>query len=504
MVDQEIRSTLKYVSGMRRSFLLSEIREYLSRDMPVEEIYRRVAPWLPDLQLKAIPRDGDYEIARRPPAQALELSSEGCRRIHAILESRRIPPEIETLIEEYIEKKVGKPWDDPVILERLRRAIVAQKGAYWKEGREKGITYQKAYSVLGYLAYHFPVTMTQFQHMLVELAGAGLLKTRMRVLDAGAGPGSVSLATIHILRALGQVEAEIYAIEKFDENREAYEYLVPRFLKGAEGIDVKAPIIADLRSLPSREIPDAIDLLVFSSVLNEMSDLSVDERAALVLSLSEKLVDDGTIVIMEPADLVNSTEMRKMVLRLAEKGLTIHSPCTFLWGATCRPTSCWSFEEKEKIQPTRLMATIARDDEPYRYLNTDIKYSYAVLRKDTRTATGCKIPSRSKFARLSHIKDHVNRRINVIAAVMSRDLGDQSNHLVKLCDGTAVRPVYAVLPEYYRGAENDILLRTRYGGILELRNVLVRYNRTYDAYNLLVNRNTRIYPVPDQRQPGCT
>jgi len=43
-----------------------------------------------------------------------------------------LPPALEQGIEQYITKKTGKNWHDPAILERLRRAIVAQKDDYWK------------------------------------------------------------------------------------------------------------------------------------------------------------------------------------------------------------------------------------------------------------------------------------------------------------------------------------------------------------------------------------
>jgi hypothetical protein len=65
----------------------------------------------------------------------------------------------------------------------------------------------------------------------------------------------------------------------------------------------------------------------------------------------------------------------------------------------------------------------------------------------------------------------------------------------KICDGTAKTPVYAVLPSYHITPENDLINSVPYGSMLELHNVLVRYNKAHDAYNLLVNRNTKVTPV---------
>jgi hypothetical protein len=78
---------------------------------------------------------------------------------------------------------------------------------------------------------------------------------------------------------------------------------------------------------------------------------------------------------------------------------------------------------------------------------------------------------------------------------MSEDLGDAKTHMFLLCDGSAKKPVYAVVPSYHITMENKKIVSAPYGSILELQNVLVRYNRAHDAYNLLVNRNTGIIPT---------
>ncbi len=88
------------------------------------------------------------------------------------------------------------------------------------------------------------------------------------------------------------------------------------------------------------------------------------------------------MLIIEPADLDNSTGLRKTVSHALDQGMSIYAPCAFIWGSRCRPESCWSFEVKPSIRPPRLMQALAACSESYRYLNTDIKYSYAILKKD--------------------------------------------------------------------------------------------------------------------------
>jgi aspartyl/asparaginyl-tRNA synthetase len=113
-----------------------------------------------------------------------------------------------------------------------------------------------------------------------------------------------------------------------------------------------------------------------------------------------------------------------------------------------------------------------------------------VLRHDKLSREKYRVPEKAKFARLSKMKDHVSKHINVVAAVMSGDLGDEKDHVFKLCDGTSAKQVYAVMPEYHASPENEALLKATYGQVVEIYGVLVRYNKDYDAYNLLVTRNT--------------
>jgi hypothetical protein len=141
------------------------------------------------------------------------------------------------------------------------------------------------------------------------------------------------------------------------------------------------------------------------------------------------------------------------------------------------------------------METLAACEEPFRYVNTDIKYSYVVLRKDGKTKEQYRVPAGSRVLRLSQLHRHVDKRVNLIVAKMSEDLGDAKTHMFRLCDGTAKKPVYAVVPFYHITPENREIVSAPYGSILELLNVLVRHNPKHDAYNLLVSRNTTIASV---------
>jgi hypothetical protein len=492
MAEKQLISTIKYVAATKPAFFLSEIIPYLDEPLPVHQLFSIISPELSDMGLMAKKGKGDFEIIRIPPAQPYLMNQEELERQQHFFTKREMPGSLAHSIENYITKKVGKDWNDPVIIERLRRAIVSQKDDYWKPSHKRSLHYIKGYSVLGYLAYHFPVYFIQTEHLLLMLARDGLLKKSMTILDVGTGPGVVPLAIADFYSRLDDAQVTIYSLERSEEHIEAFTYLRDTFVGGSGEVRINPPTKTDIRSMDSDKLPEKIDLVIFSNVLNELPDATMDIRADIVAQISERLAPDGSILIVEPADEENATRMRSLTIALQKKRLSIYSPCSFIWGSTCTAPRCWSFETAPSIKLSRLMETLAHCEDSYRYVNTDIKYSYAILRKDGRKKENFRLPVGSKFLRLSKLHLHVGKRINVAGVKMSGELGDARSHVFKLCDGTAKTPVYAVLPSYHITPENDLITSAPYGSILELRNVLVRYNKTHDAYNLLVSRNTTV------------
>jgi hypothetical protein len=492
MSDREIISTFKYVSRMRHEFMLSELRDYLKEDESLKQIHQILAPLLFDQGVDIIPENDDFRIVRAAPNKQMMISEEEIKKNEKFFRSAAVSRKLERLIEQYIEKKTSKNWDDPQTLEKIRKAIRMQKSSYWSEGSSRNISYETGYSVLGYLAYQFPVYFIQFQYLLYEMAKDGLLKTRMRMLDVGSGPGTIPLAMIDMYNRLDDHKAEVHSIELFDENVEAYNFLVPQYASVKSNVTVKEPIRIDVSKLDMGMLPDNIDLMVFSNVLNEMKDMSLEQKASLVKNMADKLSPDGNIIIIEPADKTNSTELRRLTILLKKQGVKIYSPCSFLWSGECSLENCWSFEQKNDIKPTRLMETLAECDEPYRYINTDIKYSYAILRKDKLAKHFIDMSEKSKFARLSQIEKHNKKRINVICSVMSGDLGDEKYRLFRICDGTSKKAVYVVIPSHNLSEDTEAITKVPYGSIIKIFNVLVKYNEANDSYNLLVGKGTII------------
>lgn len=426
--------------------------------------------------------------------EPLAVPPEELGSFRSFLTAGRLPEPMEGLIEEHLAAKTGRPFGDPVILDRLRRAVVTQKSGYWKEGERRRISYRAGYSVLAYLAYQFPVYYFQTCHLLAWLATEGLLANDMRVVDLGTGPGVVPLAFMTLGRYLPRLSGEVLPVEPSDEHREACRHLVKGFRRPEDRVRILPALRVDAGAVDDAGVPDEIDLLVLSNLVNELPG-DARERAATVMRWASHLSERGSVLLVEPADLANATGLREVQRQLVGAGLHLHHPCRFLWGSSCGPVPCWSFEERPPIRPTHLQEVLATGTkEAYRYLNTDIKFSAALLRRHRAPRIECPGVDRRRLAPLSQLHRHVGRRISCAAALMSNDLGDQKTHLFKVCDGTAQRAVYAVLPSYHVTLGNQVLLDRRYGEAVLFRDVLVRENPRTKAFNLLVNRVSRVEP----------
>jgi Methyltransferase domain len=449
---------------------------------------------MPGRQIRT-PMKGEPAPPRDVAPQPLRISPEGDRRLQELFRTRAVPESLQRLVEEYIGRKTGKPWDDPRVQERIRTAIRAQKGEYWREGSARQISYRAGYRVMAYLAYHFPVVFFQTLHLFHDQARAGLIPAHLRLLDVGSGPGVVPLALIEWYRQAGAGSLEITSIEPSPEHREAFQALVPLFARGVAGIRARDPLPRDIQEMEIADLPGPFDLIVFSNVLNELPDLTDQERAGIVRRVSDRLASGGTILVVEPADLANSTMLRRVVAILGREGLSIRAPCIFPWGGSCPGTECWTFREEAPIRPTRLMAWIGQGRESYRYLNTDLKFSYSVLGSGGGTVPNYHLRAGPGILRLSRLGRKLGRRVSVAAALMSGDLGNRDYHVYKLCDGTAVKPVYAMIPSHRRALAGR-LARAGYGRLVILREVMVRRNPAHDAFNLLVDRRAEVEFLP--------
>ncbi|MDD1706011.1 MAG: small ribosomal subunit Rsm22 family protein [Methanoregulaceae archaeon] len=495
MAADTIQKILESYAGARKQFSLSEFRDSCCPSEELTPLLISLLPIFSKLSLGWRGSSRDYQIFRILRKPHLSLSDYRARALTAQVGTKRELATLQDLTEQYIGHKTGKPWNDPDVLRKIRSAIMQQKGQYWKEGEPRRIGYRKGYAVIAYLAYHAPVYFSQFQHAFLMLIKDGLIPNHARILDVGSGPGVVPLAISACARDIPEFSAELFALERSEEFLEAYRFLVTRFIGDEPRITAYPAVSGDLRDAGALLLPSAIDLMVIQNVTNELVQESPESRAGYLKSLSGLLAPEGCMIVLEPAELRNATELRKMVQAASGHDLHVHSPCTCIWKDRCAAERCWSFTQKPPIYPTRLMTALAGNHDAFRFLNTDIKFSYAVLVKDTKRRH-CYTPDRdSPFIPLSSLKGRLGRRVNVAGALMSGDIGDTGTHVFLICDGTSRQPVYAILPHFHISPENQELLNLPYSSILEISDALVRFNKKHGAWNLFLTRNSRVNPV---------
>lgn len=405
-------------------------------------------------------------------------------KLSSLLKVRK-EPRLDKAVLDYIEYVTSKKWNDESVLEKIRASAVVQKDSYWKEGSGKKIQYKSAYSVFAYMAYQMPGYVQEFSELFSEMIKSGLIRKNIRILDAGCGPGTISIAAARVISQLDSMTAVITPVEKSEANIEAYNKLVLCVSDGKTKFE--KPLLKDI----TKEIPDGtFDLIVCSNLINELTNLDFDQKADLIMNLSKSLASDGSLVIIEPADLENSTHLRNLSREVKKRGLTIYAPCNDIRGTACSVSPCWTFRKYEDIVPTKLMFALGGDKEKFRFVNTDVKFSYSILRKDGHRKCGYRIPAAAKRARFSQIKRHVGKRIHVTVSVMSEDIGDAKNYMFLVCDGTGTVPVYAALPAFHRTPEHEALLTASYGSVVAIDSVLVRFNEKQNAYNLLLGKES--------------
>lgn len=492
-MTSEPLSLAKYLASSRAEFALSEMNLYLGKKYEEKELYKLLKPHLFDLDLFCDANFKCTKLAKRTlPADASVI-----RELKKSFKNPKLPARIEKIVESYIERSCGKNWDKGESAQLIRENIMKQKEEYWK--RVGDSQYPKI-RIISYLLYHFPVYFCQFQYLLLELLENGLLSNRMSIIDVGSGPGTITLSTIDFLQKLlgvyskknvdVKLSVRISSIEKAQENIDCYNELTSDFLPGIApeenaNITIEEPVHA---SIEDAHVPKDVDFIIFSNVLAEMS-AAPEERANDVGRVASGS-KSPTVIIIEPADLVNSKALRVAQHALIKKGFTVYSPCTFIWGTTCSGENCWSFQELGDIQAPGFMKKIARTEESYRYINTDMKFSSVILRKDGLAKHAYR--AKGKFLRLANLKKHIEKRVNIVVSVMSENLGDEKTSVFKVCDGTASLPCYAVLPVYHISERNKRLFEAGYGDIVEIYSALVRENKALSSYNLLITRNTSV------------
>jgi len=454
---EAIRENAKYLRQVR-PIDPEEIHEYVEgqpHPAAVRQILREEA-----LELGLVEReDGTFEPVSGEPVEGVPGTVE------------QFPDRYARRLEDRLVERYGPDWLAGGSGDDLREAIRGLKQGYLAgDDVDYGET-----AALGYAIYHLPDYYAAVQYALGDLVEHGLLSRELRVVDVGAGVGGPALGVAGYLP--DDALLEYHAIEP-----SAAADVLGALLEET-GRNVHATIH---RERAQAVAPPDCDLLLFGNVLSELED-----PVGVVRRYAEALADDGTLLLLAPADLETSTGLREVERSLTGAGLTVYSPTVRLWPGEEPRDRCWSFDVRQDLAvpafQRRLDDAAAGDGE---FVNVDVQFSYALLRPDGTRRIAFD-PDRARFARMAETDGHVTERIDLAAVKLSHDLatgGEGANPLFLIGDGSQAVDHYAVLTR--ETALNEDLTEAGYGDLLLFESVLVLWNDDEGAFNLVVDEET--------------
>jgi len=477
-----------------RSEILDTAR-YLRQVRPVDpdEIFEYVSTAPHPAVVRQTLREAMFELGLREQPDGTFVPVESGPVEPAITTIEAFPESHSRRFENLLVETPGAGWAEGTSGRHLRENLRQMKEAYFAG---ESVEYDRD-TALAYACYHLPDYYAAVQYPLMTLGNKGLLSRRCRVLEVGAGVGGPALG-IHDLFG-DESLIEYHAVEASDAAANVFEQMVDESRPGFQPIvhretaETFAPetVLGNkgYESATAGNGPNGFDLILFGNVLSEL-----DAPQTVAREYAEYLAEDGSMVLLAPADRNTAIGLRDVERELADVGpLTVYEPTVRLWPNE-RPTDRgWSFDVKPDLTVPGFQRELDRpaggDGE---FVNVDVQYAYTTLRGDGRTAIKAR-PIHTQHAKLADSEANVTQRIDFLALKLSHNLSQEGNPLFKISDGSESVDHYAVLTR--SSVLNDTLVTAQYGALLGFENALVLWNDDEEAYNLVIDDETVIDQV---------
>ncbi|MFB6085188.1 MAG: small ribosomal subunit Rsm22 family protein [Halodesulfurarchaeum sp.] len=456
---------------------IRDAAKYLRQVRPIDPV--EISEYVPDQPdprvVRQVLREQSMELglAEGPDGAFRPAATGPFRRQADTVE--KLPDQYEDRLIDLLREEYGPNWYRGETGAEIRERIDRLKADYF-DGRP--VTYDRDVA-LAYAIYHLGGYYASTRYVLGTLSSDGLLPSRARVLDVGAGVGGPALAF-----------ADFFSVDRDPNELPILDY---HAVEPSAGADVLYELLGDgpqnVSTTIHRDTAEAFDpagtfdLVLFNNVLSELE--RPVETAARYLDFLE---ESGSLVLTAPADRNTSIQLRTVERELEDRGATVYGPTVRLWPGN-RPTdTCWSFDRRPDIEvPTFQSALATEADRPASVTNTAIKYSHAILRTDGRRRYDLAL-DRSNVAMMAEMETHVGSRIDLVAAKLSRDLSEAGHPLFRVSDGSESVGHFAVLVN--ETELNRDLLDADYGDLLQFTGGLALYNDDQDAYNIVVDEET--------------
>ncbi len=457
MVDQQtILDTARYLRGVR-PLDPAELETYTEEHPGViTQVLREHA-----LELGIVEQsDGTFIPVPEDPIPPTEGSIE------------RLPAHYDRRLLDRLTDRYGVEWASGESGRRLRDRITQLKDAYY---RQQPVEYD-AVAVDGYAIYHLADYYAAMGYVLRELTSRGLVDRTLRVLDIGAGVGGPAVAVFDTLPE--QALVEYHAVEPSDPAASFLSWLLDPI--GPNRYPTIHRTTAESFA-PTQEY----DLIVFANVLSELAD-----PTAVVTQYTNALADDGTIVLLSPADRNTAQTHRRVERAVVDDpdgpSLTVYSPTLRLWPDRQPTDSGWSFAEAPELAVPEVQQQLqaAAPENEGTFTNTTVKYTYTLLRTDGTRRVDVS-PDPKRWAPLATSEQHVSKRIDIVVVKLSADLGTADNPLFRIGDGSQSTDHFAVLAK--ETGLNRTLLEAPYGAVLAIEAGLMLWNDDEEAYNVVID-----------------
>jgi hypothetical protein len=445
------------------------------RPVDPEEIHEYVSGGPHPAVVRGVLREAAFDLGMRERADGTFVPVEEGPADVRFRGVGAFPDEYANRLEDLLSAAYGPDWHEGESGDALRERIREIKEDYY---RNRPVEYDRE-TAHAYAIYHLPDYYAAVQYPLADLADDGLLPRRLRVLDVGAGVGGPALGVHDLLPEDSLVE--YHAIEP-----SAAGAVFESMLDGSR---------PSFRALVHRETAEAFepegeyDLVLFGNVLSELADpVEVARRYC------EFLADDGSGLLLAPADLETATGLREVERALVDDGpFDTYAPTLRLWPEERPIDRGWTFAVQPDLRvpafQRRLDEAAGEESADGEFVNVDVQYAHATVRIDGARAIEFR-PDPDRHAKLADSERHVTKRVDLVALKLSHDLsGDpERNPLYRVGDGSESTDHYAVLTR--ESALNDALRDAGYGDLLAFESVLVLWNDDEGAYNLVVDGET--------------
>lgn len=275
---------------------------------------------------------------------------------------------------------------------------------------------------LSYLLYYFPANIFKVWKPLLDLQTKDLLKAEMKILDIGAGPGSVPIGIIEYYRNLANCFNNISFILNFTLIEKEPEFLIiaeklinmiKNYLPANLNVNIEKLVKDDVTPENKYDNLGNFDLITMSNFITHNEGHSENYGYNIIRNFKDHLLNDGSMIIIEPGDKDDCLRLKQTRNNIINKNiLDIYSPCLGIWenkihyDCSCfnMVRSYWELPEIYKFMIKHGLSKGKREDIPFNYI---------IFRKDHKKKYEI-VKNHQHFVKLSEIRNHNEKKLMLL------------------------------------------------------------------------------------------